>query len=49
MLRRLLWLAVLVGGSVLADWAGPRLRGAGGPVLLAARLLQLKFLILGAP
>ena len=35
MLRRLIWLAVLVGGSVLAGWAGPGLRGAGGPVLLA--------------
>ena len=35
MLRRLIWLAVLVGGSVLAGWAGPALRGAGGPVLLA--------------
>ena len=33
--RRLIWLAVLVGGSVLAGWAGPALRGAGGPVLLA--------------
>ena len=35
MLRRLIWLAVLVGCSVLAGWAGPALRGAGGPVLLA--------------
>ena len=35
MLRRLIWLAVLVGCSVLAGWAGPGLRGAGGPVLLA--------------
>ena len=35
MLRRLIWLAVLVGGSALAGWAGPGLRGAGGPVLLA--------------
>ena len=33
--RRLIWLAVLVGCSVLAGWAGPGLRGAGGPVLLA--------------
>jgi len=33
--RRLVWLAVLVGCSVLAGWAGPGLRGAGGPVLLA--------------
>ncbi len=35
MSRRLVWLAVLVGCSVLAGWAGPGLRGAGGPVLLA--------------
>ena len=35
MLRGLIWLAVLVGCSVLAGWAGPGLRGAGGPVLLA--------------
>jgi membrane protein len=35
MLRRLIWLAVLVGGAALAGWAGPGLRGAGGPVLLA--------------
>ena len=35
MLRRLIWLAVLVGCSALAGWAGPWLRGAGGPVLLA--------------
>ena len=34
MLRRLIWLAVLVGCSALAGWAGPGLRGAGGPVLL---------------
>ena len=34
MLRRLIWLAVLVGCSALAGWAGPALRGAGGPVLL---------------
>ena len=33
--RRLIWLAVLVGCSALAGWAGPWLRGAGGPVLLA--------------
>ena len=33
--RRLIWLAVLVGCSALAGWAGPALRGAGGPVLLA--------------
>ena len=32
--RRLIWLAVLVGCSALAGWAGPWLRGAGGPVLL---------------
>jgi membrane protein len=35
-LRRLIWLAVLVGCSALAAWAGPGLRGAGGPVLLGA-------------
>ena len=35
MLRGLIWLAALVGCSVLAGWAGPGLRGAGGPVLLA--------------
>ncbi len=35
MLRRLSWLVVLVGCSALAGWAGPKLRGAGGPVLLA--------------
>jgi membrane protein len=34
LLRRLIWLAVLVGCSALAGWAGPWLRGAGGPVLL---------------
>ena len=34
MFRRLIWLAVLVACSVLAGWAGPGLRGAGGPVLL---------------
>jgi hypothetical protein len=33
-IRRLIWLAVLVGCSALAGWAGPWLRGAGGPVLL---------------
>jgi membrane protein len=35
MVRGLIWLAVLVGCSVLAGWAGPGLRSAGGPVLLA--------------
>ena len=35
MLRGLIWLAVLVGCSVLAGWAEPELRGAGGPALLA--------------
>ena len=35
MLRGLIWLAVLVGCAVLAGWAGPGLRSAGGPVLLA--------------
>ena len=34
MFRRLIWLAVLVGCAALAGWAGPGLRGAGGPVLL---------------
>lgn len=34
MLRRLIWLTVLVGCSALAGWAGPWLRGTGGPVLL---------------
>ena len=33
--RRLIWLAVLVGCSALAGWAGPGLRGAGGPVVPA--------------
>ena len=32
--RRLIWLGVLVGGSLLGGWAGPGLRAAGGPVLL---------------
>jgi membrane protein len=39
MLRRLIWLAVPVGGSVLAGRAGPGLHGAGGPVLLAVTAL----------
>ena len=34
--RRLAWLAVLIGTSLLTGWAGPGLRQAGGPVLLAA-------------
>lgn len=34
-LRRLVWLAVLVGCAWLAGLAGPGLRNAGGPVLLA--------------
>ena len=33
-LRRLIWLAVLVGCAALAGWAGPGLLGVGGPVLL---------------
>jgi len=33
--HRLAWLAVLTGASLLAGWAGPGLRQAGGPVLLA--------------
>jgi membrane protein len=32
--RRLVWLAVLVGCSALAGWAGPGLHEAAGPVLL---------------
>jgi membrane protein len=35
MVRRVVWLAVLVGCSSLASLAGPVLREAGGPVLLA--------------
>jgi membrane protein len=34
-LRRLIWLAVLVGSSVLAGWVGPTLHHHGGPVVLA--------------
>jgi membrane protein len=34
--RRLAWLALLIGTSLLGGWAGPRLRHAGGPALLAA-------------
>ena len=34
--RRLAWLAVLIGTSLLGGWARPGLRHAGGPVLLAA-------------
>jgi membrane protein len=34
MLRRLIWLAVLVGCAVLAGWLGPGLHHAGGPVVL---------------
>ena len=33
--HRLAWLAVLIGASLLSGWAGPGLRHAGGPVLLA--------------
>ena len=33
--HRLAWLAVLIAASLLAGWAGPRLRHAGGPALLA--------------
>jgi membrane protein len=33
-LRRLLWLAVVIAASVLASWSGPWLRRSGGPVLL---------------
>jgi membrane protein len=34
--RRLAWLALLIGTSLLGGWAGPPLRHAGGPALLAA-------------
>jgi membrane protein len=34
-LHRLAWLAVLIGASLLTGWAGPGLRHAGGPALLA--------------
>ena len=33
--HRLAWLGVLIGASLLSGWAGPELRHAGGPVLLA--------------
>jgi len=33
--HRLAWLAVLIGASLLTGWAGPWLRHAGGPALLA--------------
>ena len=33
--HRLAWLAVLIGASLLSRWAGPGLRHAGGPTLLA--------------
>jgi membrane protein len=35
MLRRLIWLGVLVGSAFLGGLAGPLLRDSGGPVLLA--------------
>jgi membrane protein len=34
--RRLAWLALLISTSLLTGWAGPGLRHAGGPALLAA-------------
>jgi membrane protein len=34
--RRLAWLAVLIGASLLGGWAGPGLLHVGGPALLAA-------------
>lgn len=34
--RRLAWLAVLIGASLLGGWARPALRSAGGPALLVA-------------
>ena len=39
--RRLGWLALLIGTSLLIGWAGPWLRHAGGPALLAAVGLAL--------
>ncbi len=33
-LRRILWLGVVVGGAFVAGWAGPWLSKSGGPVLL---------------
>jgi membrane protein len=33
--RRLIWLALLIGASLLSGWAGPALRHTIGPVLLA--------------
>lgn len=39
--RRLIWLAVLCGGSVLIGWAGPGLHHVGGPVLTAAAALAV--------
>lgn len=33
-LALLAWLGVVIGAALLAGWAGPRLRHAGGPVLL---------------
>jgi membrane protein len=33
--HRLAWLAALIGASLLSGWAGPGLRHAGGPALLA--------------
>lgn len=41
MLRRLVWLAIVVGLGVLAGWAGPAVHSAGGPVLLAVLALVL--------
>jgi len=32
--RRLIWLALLIGGALVGGWAGPALRHAAGPVLL---------------
>ena len=39
--RRLAWLAVLIGTSLLTSWAEPGLRHAGGPVLVGAAGLVL--------
>ena len=37
--RRLLWLALLIGAAALGGWAGPPVRHTAGPVLLAIAAL----------